>query len=337
MFVPEFWGTSTSPPRRYTRDSPHWLSEVYRDTALTVQLQEHPDYPGLSIPTSSTSEPSLMASMLEALELVDGHRVLELGTGTGFNAALLCARLGDSRVCSVDLDSGLVRTARERLASLGLHPRLAVGDSRNGYPPGAPYDRVIATHAVERVPYSWVEQTNPGGVILVDVRSASSAGIGHIARLEVRGDGTAVGHFRHAHSGGFMSARTRVDMPDAYFGIPARDLRDAAQRTSDIHADALVDPGFRFALWAAAPRLTISAGSALALSTPDGSWATTGSDTSEVSVAGPVDLWALVEETYGRWAAAGCPGTGDFTITITPDGQTIDMPSGRASAPVPAH
>lgn len=326
VFVPELWDRTKSPPELISYDSPLWLKTVYTDEALTTQLQQHPEHPELWLPTSSTTAPSLMVSMLQALDLEVEHRVLELGTGTGYNAALLSTFLDESQVFSIDLDPALVSAARERLASIRVLPTLAVGDSRKGHPEGAPYDRVIATHSVEQVPYTWVEQARPGGVILTDVRSASSPGIGRIAHLEVRGDGTAKGHFRHAGTGGFMSARTNVDRPDTYFGLPTRDLRDANRRSTDIDVHTLDDPNFRFALWAHHPQLTISPSPGPTVSTRDGSWATAPRP-GEVDVAGPVDLWALVERTHAWWCGSGRPRVEDFTITITPEGQTIT--SGR--------
>ncbi|MGW5875068.1 methyltransferase domain-containing protein [Nocardiopsis terrae] len=320
--MPEFWDRARNPPELVTHGSPRWLEAVYTDQALTTQLQQHPEYPELWLPTSSTTAPSLMASMLQALDLEPEHRVLELGTGTGYNATLLCTLLDQGQVFSIDLDPALVSTARERLASLGVRPALAMGDSRKGHPEEAPYDRVMATHSVEQVPYSWVEQTRPGGVILTDVRSASSPDIGRIARLEVGGDGNARGHFRHTDTGGFMSARTNPNHPDAYFGLPARDLRDANRRTTDIDVRTLDDPDFRFALWAHHPQLTISPGPGPTISTREGSWATA-PHLGEVDVAGPVDLWAVVEQVHAWWCAAGRPRVEDFSITVTPEGQTI--------------
>ena len=72
--------------------------------------------------------PGIMAVMLEALQVSDGHRVLEIGTGTGYNAALLCHRLGAGRVSTVDIDESLSETARESLASCGYHPTCVAAD-----------------------------------------------------------------------------------------------------------------------------------------------------------------------------------------------------------------
>ncbi|WP_248783758.1 MULTISPECIES: methyltransferase domain-containing protein [Actinoalloteichus] len=89
-------------------------------------------------PTSSSTSPSLMALMLERLDAHPGHRVLEIGTGTGYNCALLTHVLGDDAVTTIDLEADLVTTARSALDRLGYHPRLVVGDGGNGVPEQAP-------------------------------------------------------------------------------------------------------------------------------------------------------------------------------------------------------
>jgi len=103
-----------------------------------------------------------MAVMLEALDVTDGVRVLEVGTGTGYNAALLCHRLGDQHVVTVEVDPVLAEQAQQRLAEVGYRPIVHVGDGADGYPPGAPYDRVIVTCALTSLPWKLIEQTRQG-------------------------------------------------------------------------------------------------------------------------------------------------------------------------------
>lgn len=102
-----------------------WLDQVYSDATLVVQRRSPPsaqavDGLGAELPTSSSTMPSLMVEMLEALDLRDGHRVLEIGTGTGYNVALLSHRLGGEHVVSIDIDPYLVQAAGQRLNELGL-------------------------------------------------------------------------------------------------------------------------------------------------------------------------------------------------------------------------
>ncbi|HEY8534261.1 MAG TPA: rRNA adenine N-6-methyltransferase family protein [Micromonospora sp.] len=124
---------------------PGWLDAIYRDDVLITQIngddqlwQRALTEPVTGEPTSSSSQPSLMATMLEALDIRDGHRVVEIGTGTGYQAALLCHRLGAENVTTVEVDPGLAATARQRLGDIGYAPRVVVGDGLAGDPAGAP-------------------------------------------------------------------------------------------------------------------------------------------------------------------------------------------------------
>lgn len=108
-----------------------WLSAVYSDVSLITQRTQLPDIE-VDWPTSASSMPNLMVDMLELLSVADGHRVLEIGTDTGYNAALLSHRLGAANVTSIDLDPSLVADARERLANIGYRPHLVTGDGTHG-------------------------------------------------------------------------------------------------------------------------------------------------------------------------------------------------------------
>ncbi|MFG2681595.1 methyltransferase domain-containing protein [Streptomyces sp. NPDC048392] len=184
------------------------LAAVYRDVTLVTALDpataDQVDTGAWTgIPTSSSTQPSLMAGMLESLDVADGQRVLEIGAGTGYNAALLSARLGDRAVYSVDVDQALVDAARERLAAVGHHPRLTASDGTHGYPDAGTVDRIIATCSVPAVPDAWLDQLRPGGIIVTDIALGIEGGL---VRLSRRDDGSARGVFTAA-SGRFMPAR----------------------------------------------------------------------------------------------------------------------------------
>src|SRR5262249_16623337 len=123
-----------------------WMNGVYSDAALVVQATPAADVVDPNgLPTSSSSMPSLMAGMLEALDLQPGHRVLEIGTGTGYNAALLCHRVGDGHVTSIELHPDLAASAQATLSSLGLHPEVLVGDGAHPASRSMRFDRIIVT------------------------------------------------------------------------------------------------------------------------------------------------------------------------------------------------
>lgn len=138
------------------------LATAYDDRA---QLVKDGDDGALS----TISQPTMVAVMLELAGVRPGHRVLEIGTGTGYNAALLAHLVGvDGEVVSIDLEADLVERARTLLASLGLtQVAVHVGDGASGWPASAPFDCVIATAGVEAVPAAWREQTAVGGRLLV--------------------------------------------------------------------------------------------------------------------------------------------------------------------------
>jgi protein-L-isoaspartate O-methyltransferase len=94
--------------------------------------------------------------------------VLEIGTGTGWNAALLCKRVGKrGRVVSIEVDPLIAQAAWSALARAGYSPLVITADGVDGHPDGAPYDRVLATAAVrEIVPRAWLGQTRPDGIIV---------------------------------------------------------------------------------------------------------------------------------------------------------------------------
>ncbi|MDP9841126.1 methyltransferase, FxLD system [Streptosporangium lutulentum] len=141
---------------------------VYRDDAIVTKR----DADGRAI--SSSSQPAIMALMLDQLGVEPGQRVLEIGTGTGYNAALLAHLVGpEGQVVSVDIDADLVDRAREHLIDAG-RPEVTVvcGDGAEGFAPAAPYDRVIATVGVWDLFPAWLDQLGPGGRVVVplDVR-----------------------------------------------------------------------------------------------------------------------------------------------------------------------
>jgi protein-L-isoaspartate(D-aspartate) O-methyltransferase len=143
---------------------------AYRDEAIVTKR----DADGQ--PISSSSQPTIMAIMLDQLGLAPGQRVLEIGAGTGYNAALLKHIVGpEGTVVSIDLDADVAEQARAHLAAAG-GPDVTVvsGDGAAGYPVLAPYDRVIATVGVSDLAPAWLSQLAPDGRIVVplDLRGA---------------------------------------------------------------------------------------------------------------------------------------------------------------------
>ena len=133
-----------------------------------LQNQAYGDFP-LPIGEQQTiSQPYIVAFMTEALELIGEEKVLEIGTGCGYQAAVL-AELG-ARVSSIEIVPELAKSARKRLADVGYAQVVVVeGDGWLGLPGKAPFDRILVTAAPEHVPEALVDQLRIGGRMVLPV------------------------------------------------------------------------------------------------------------------------------------------------------------------------
>ena len=138
-------------------------TEAYQDEAFVIKTGAD------GVPVSSSSQPAIMAIMLEQLGLAPGQRVLEIGTGTGYNAALMAHLVGErGSVVTVDIDADMVARARANLAAAGYLNVIAVcGDGGFGAPDYAPYDRLIVTAGAWDLAPEWLAQLGPGGRIVL--------------------------------------------------------------------------------------------------------------------------------------------------------------------------
>ena len=142
------------------------LAAIYPDRGLMIR--EPPNH-------SAASQPSLVIDMLEALEVARGQKVLEVGTGSGWNAALLAFGVGDDRlVYSIDIQSDLVESARAHLRAVGFpNVNLRAADGGYGWPEAAPFDRIIVTVGSPDIPPSWPDQCADGGILLVPFKTGA--------------------------------------------------------------------------------------------------------------------------------------------------------------------
>ncbi|GAA2395917.1 protein-L-isoaspartate O-methyltransferase [Catellatospora methionotrophica] len=326
VFVPSFYDDDNN---RVGADSPAGLAAVYADDSLVTQVASHPGGDFLW-PTSSSTRPSLMAQMLGLLDVNDEQTVLEVGTGTGYNAALLCHRLGDRNVTSIDIDAGLVEAARARLAGIGFYPYLFVGDGAQGVAQRAPFGRIIATAGVAAIPPAWIGQLADDGVIVADIRGELASAL--IVATK-NGPHQVRGRF-HDIPGHFMWLRARPDHPLRHGADPATtfDFTDPQHATTDMPADAFDSREFRFLLQLAVPGLgPISShlpegGEGVFLRAEDDcSWVQyrPGDDNGKATViyGGPRQLWPQVEDTWQRWSRWQYPGIRRFGMTAFDDGR----------------
>ncbi|OXM65534.1 protein-L-isoaspartate O-methyltransferase [Amycolatopsis vastitatis] len=314
-------------------DSAHreeWLRAVYHDEALLTVFDER------EMATTSCSAPSVVATMLESSQATDGDAVLEIGTGTGWTAGLLSHRLGSEAVTSVDIDPRCVAEARERLNHLGLDPTLTVADGYLGYPARAPYDRIIATASLRRVPPVWLQQVRPGGTILTDLRGDFA---GNLARLTVNKDGSASGRFLPERVN-FMPLRSEEEHLHELPELASRAVSaPGPHRRTNLGPVALRKWEFAFLAQLSIPgaragRIRIKGGPMyFCLTDPRSeSWARVeleaGDADREVTQGGDRRLWDELEAAYELWTRLDQPQPVDFTITVSPGGgQSVTLPA----------
>ncbi|WP_327289215.1 ATP-grasp peptide maturase system methyltransferase [Streptomyces sp. NBC_01198] len=319
-----------------------WAQIVYSDQSLVTQLDGHltadrTTGPVAGFPTSSSTLPATVVGMAEVLGVEDGQSVLEIGTGTGYSTALMCHRLGEDSVTSVEVDPEVAARADAALEAAGYSTWTVVGDGLLGHPRRAPYDKVIATLAVRRIPYAWVRQTRPGGTILATVGSWSY-GTG-LAKVTVRDDGTAEGGIVGRSS--FMPARSQAALPIAG-DLSARTAYADTERRTLLGPHLLDEWMPAFLAQLAAP------GAQLLHAMADGNRTTYLFDPGRESFAeirddgtgwtvcqgGPVALWDAVEGSLAAWQDAGRPDITTVRLRIT-DRSHIYWMGGQAIASGP--
>ncbi|QBI56778.1 methyltransferase domain-containing protein [Streptomonospora litoralis] len=340
-FVPDtVWVRSGADPGGYDLftarprtdpDVARWISEDY---ALMTQVDDgRPAGPGGSgiVPTSSISQPSLVVRMLEALDARDGDTVLEVGTGTGYNTALLCERFGDQSVTSIEVDPAVAEDARTRLHAAGYKPRLLVGEGAD--PPPGPYDHVLATVAARRVPPAWVAQTRSGGTIVTPWGPGfTSAALLRLEASEKAARGRMVG------DAAFMWLRDQRQQvrpwrefvnendPEAVTEFRALNPRVVADRSPGwgVVLGWLV-PDLAYTAFEAAEDNVEAAGEATVyVYDRAGSWALAeyepGGGPYETRRGGVRDLWGEITRARQVWCETGRPGRDRLGVTVGADG-----------------
>src|SRR5277367_1037436 len=137
---------------------PHFRNDAYADKPLPIGEGQ------------TISQPYMVAAMTEALELTGAERVLEIGTGSGYQAAVLS--LLAREVITVESHTSLALTAQERLTDMGYtNVHVHNGDGSSGFPDGAPYDAILVTAAAPEIPAVLAGQLREGGQLVIPVGS----------------------------------------------------------------------------------------------------------------------------------------------------------------------
>ncbi|MBV9140671.1 MAG: methyltransferase domain-containing protein [Pseudonocardiales bacterium] len=342
VFIPEvIWreaGDDLVSLRR-AEDPEEWLRRVYGSGYVVTQVDDGSPAGGEGrgrVATSSASRVDIVALMLDAGKVEPGMRVLEIGTGTGYTAALLAHRLGPENVTTIEIDPELAAHARAALATAGYGTvRVITADGARGHAAGRPFDRVLSTVAAPQVPNAWVTQVRPGGLVLTPWSSPyQPAGL---LSLTVAADGTATGGLVNT-TVSFMQLRDqrirRVTVAEVVRDTDIPDISD-----TDLHASHLCNDGHaRFAIGFQVPGCQWEYVPATG---DDGRWCVWFLDPVSRSWArfayqpgvrrwpihqfGPRRLWDEATAAYQWWTNAGRPPVTQWRFTVTPAGQQVEL------------
>jgi protein-L-isoaspartate(D-aspartate) O-methyltransferase len=329
--------------RASEEDATAWLEMVYSNEALITAFDE------FGGPTSSSSAPGIMALMLEALDLHPGLRVLEIGTGTGYNLALLAHIAGDPRkVFSVELDAALAHQAQQRLDHVvGKGTTIHIGNGLEGYSQAAPYDGIIASGSYHKVPLPWLDQLQDGGVLVMDLKKMGILQLKKVGtKRAAHGRFLAPSAFMELRESGEVSTPNTVSLFAQYSRRPM--VKEMTLSQTEFDPALLEDTHFAFLLQQEFPHtrlLCIPQQEQLPLTFQllDSASETLivfrsmeQSDTWKVEVRGELHTWERLYQVYQQWAKLGRPTVLEYVVDINEAGKqyvTISRPIGKVRPP----
>lgn len=321
-----------------------WLAAAYApDDFVIIQADDGKTPPGRRGEriTSTASAPAVVALMLDRLDVKPDSRVLEIGTGSGYNAALLSVQVGPDRVTTIDVDEDLVALARARLDRLGLHATTTVygdGTQPANVKDHRMFDRIMSTAAVQRIPSAWVEQCAPGGLILSPWGTAFDNGA--LVALRVMDDArpVATGFFIDPVS--FMWVRDQR-VPSRWVPQYIHNTDKADRSATELHPFEPIERaafaiGLRLpgVIQRVVPNEETGAAQVYVIDPETRSWAAVlvpdeAADALPVMQFGPRRMWDEVERAHAWWVELGKPEHTRFGLGVDGDSQWVwlDTPS----------
>jgi protein-L-isoaspartate(D-aspartate) O-methyltransferase len=331
-FVPQFWASGT-PVGRAEGEFHQWrvaeggaaLDLVYDvDLALGLHPASVADRHGHGPVTSTASAPRVVAWMLDLLDLRPGQRVLEVGTGSGYNAALLRELVGpEGAVTTIDVDATLAELAAQRLSERGYGDITVVcADGYFGLPARAPFDRVVATVGCLDVAPAWLEQLSAEGSCLLPLQHGTWHPLARLTGPVVAARGRLVGRTSFVGIQGRQALRRPWPAPARHGPEPVLSWSElpawlagplaVGPAGDDPDADPVWDLAFLVALEEHGASFLRLAG--------DGSVARLEPLVSRVGWGGPrgPELADRLLDMAERWVDLGCPTMADYQSTFTP-------------------
>ncbi|WP_235031094.1 methyltransferase domain-containing protein [Nonomuraea solani] len=316
--MPRWWITPEGEPwgvwqvRDGAANRDEWARAVYQNVSLVTEVERvHADLGAdgtvlTGSPTSTSAMPGLVLRLLRHAQIHDGARVLIVGTGSGYPAALAARRFGAEQVTSIDISPYLTDAAAGRLATIGLRPTLLTGDGTGPLP--GPYDRIVSMTGVRPIPASRLAALRPGARLVTTIAATPL-----IVCAVKNADGRAYGQI--AWDRGIF---TTADTPDQDRREPVPAVADdsggeeSLSRYPVVRIRPFSDVGvmLEFAVPGIRHEYEEHAGGrrTVRMSHPDGSWARAtacGDEPSPVVQGGPRRLWDLWEEVRHDWLLGG--------------------------------
>jgi len=289
------WSVRAGPPERAYAN----VSLITQVGSLHADHAADGDHPQ-GLPASSATHPGLVVRMLRLGYLREGDAICDMGTGSGYSAALLCHRFGDQNITSIDIDPYLTKAAAQRLDLLGHHPAVHTIDAARELP--GSFDAIVAMFSVRPCPPSWLAALRPGGRIVFVI-----AGTQLVVCADKRPDGGASGQ-ADAYSAGFMHARTSAAPdpdPDPQPAMTTGASRTGRYPVLDVEGSWDLRSAFGLAAPGVHASFTEQDGlKTLSLWHGDGSWASAhghGTQAADVRQDGPRRLWDELEDVLGQW------------------------------------
>jgi len=325
-------------------DESAWMAAAYSgQTRVTRVGPVHADEAGpgqryRGWPTSSSTAPGLVVAMYRHAQIYDGADILDIGTGTGYGAALLTRRLGAEHVTSIDVDPYLTHIAGARLSTIGARPEILTADA-TGELPGS-YDRIVPMMSAPKVPESWLTALRPGGRLVFSLARTSV-----LITANKNPDGSAAGQVEW-YPAAFMAARHGPDYPSGLDDMLAA-IREAEGEHISHGRYPVLDVTWGWELdailEATAPgiRHHYEHDDKNGMETAwmiheDGSWARAAGNENEppiVHQSGPRRLWDILEDIRHRWVTDGALPLRGANVKIDPDG-TCHLTRGNWSATI---
>jgi len=137
---------------------------------ISIQKEAYENIPLAIMKNQTISQPSVVARMTEWLDVKEGQKILEIGSGSGWQSAILSYLVGRGMVCSIERHLELAEFAKENLGRLDItNVKIILGDGSSGFPKESPFDRIIITAACKKIPKALLEQLSVEGLLIAPV------------------------------------------------------------------------------------------------------------------------------------------------------------------------